>query len=329
MLVLTKNDIKSIFSMHEAIQASIRALCLYSSGKSTVPLRINIDVPKEQGQCLFMPAYIDDLNTAGVKIVSIFPNNIALNKPSVPAQMLLIDGLTGEVCALLDGTYLTQLRTGALQGVATDMLARRDAKIAVLFGTGGQARTQLEAMLTIRDLKEIRVFGLNFDKARAFATQMQDEFRLHNTKIVAGTNSNAAIQDADIITAITTSKQPVFDGLLVKKGAHINGIGAYTPDMQELPESIIKSADKIIFDTKQGVLAEGGDILMAMKMGQVTEKDFTGELGEVILGQVKGRETEQEITVFKAVGSAVLDVVVAHAIYQKALAGKVGKHIEN
>lgn len=329
MLVLTKDDIKKVLSMKEAIQVSREALRLYSSGKSTVPLRVNINIPKEQGQCLFMPAYIDDLNIAGIKIISVFPKNILLNKPSIPAKMLLIDGLTGEVCAIMDGTYLTQLRTGALQGIATDIFARPDAKKAVLIGTGGQARTQLEAMLTIRDLEEISVFDINFDKAQSFANQMQNEFHQYKTKIVAITNCDKAVKDADIITTITTSKKPVFDGLSVKKGTHINGIGAFTPEMQELPESIIKSADKIIFDTKQGVLAEAGDIITPMKSGLVSETDFDGELGEVILGQIKGRETEQEITLFKAVGSAVLDVVTAHTIYQKALAGSVGKYIEN
>lgn len=328
MLVLTKADIKKVFTMKDAIQADKEALRMYSEGKSVVPLRVNIDIPKEQGQSLFMPAYVEELDATGIKIVSVFPKNIEIGKPTVPAQMILMDGKTGEVCAIMDGTYLTQLRTGAVQGAATDILAREDAKIAVLFGTGGQAGTQLEAMLNVRDLEEVRVFDINFERAEQFATAMQQEFAHFNTRIIAVEDGNEAIKDADIITAVTTSRRPVFDGTLVKKGAHVNGVGAYTPEMQELPETIVQRADKVIFDTKEGVLAEAGDFIIPMQKGIVSEEDFGGDLGQVILGKVKGRETEQEITLFKSVGTAVLDVVTAHQIYKKALELNVGQNVE-
>ncbi len=313
--------------MQEAMHANREALRMYAEGKSIVPLRINIDMPIQQGQSLFMPAYVGEINAIGIKIVSVFPKNIELNKASVSAQMILLDGQTGEVCALIDGTYLTQLRTGALQGLATDMLARKHAKIAVLFGTGGQAATQLEAMLTVRHLEEVNVFDIDFNRAKQFAEAMQKEFAQFNTNILAVNDGNEAVKKADIITTVTTAKKPVFDGALVKQGTHINGIGAYTPEMQELPETIIRAADKIIFDIKENVLAEAGDIIIPMRSGAITEADFSGDLGGVILGKIKGRETEQEITLFKAVGTALLDVVVAHQIYQKALTQRVGKHI--
>ncbi|WP_442602304.1 ornithine cyclodeaminase family protein [Paenibacillus sp. KN14-4R] len=328
MLILTKADIKKVFTMKDAIQADKDALRMYAQGKSVVPLRVNIDIPKEQGQSLFMPAYVEELDATGIKIVSVFPKNIELGKPSVPAQMILMDGKTGEVCAIMDGTYLTQLRTGAVQGAATDILAREDAKIAVLFGTGGQAGTQLEAMLNVRDLEEVRVFDINFERAKQFAAEMQQAFTHFDTRIIAVEDGNEAIKDADIITAVTTSRRPVFDGKLVKKGAHVNGVGAYTPEMQELPETLVQQADKVIFDTKEGVLAEAGDFIIPMQKGIVSEGDFDGDLGQVILGEVKGRETEQEITLFKTVGTAVLDVVTAHQIYKKALELNVGQIVE-
>lgn len=328
MLILTKDDIKKVFSMTDAIEASEEALCLYSEGKSVVPLRVNIDVPKQQGQSLFMPAYIEKLDATGIKIVSVYPMNIKLHKPSVSAQMILLNGQTGEVSAIMDGTYLTQLRTGALQGVATNMLSRKDAKIAVLFGTGGQASTQLEAMLNVRDLKEVRILGTNFERAQLFAETMQKELTQFNTKILAVKNGNEAIKDADIITTVTTSQKPVFNAEFIKQGVHVNGIGSYLPEMQEIPEALIQNADKIIFDTREGVLEEAGDILIPMKLGMVSETDFDGELGEVLLGKIKGRETEQEITIFKSVGTAVLDLVTAYRIYMKALQMEVGKNIE-
>lgn len=328
MLILTKEDIKKVFTMKEAIEADKEALRIYSEGKSVVPLRVNINIPKEQGQSLFMPAYVEELDATGIKIVSVFPKNIELGKPSVPAKMILLDGKTGEVCAIMEGTYLTQLRTGAVQGAATDILAKKDAKIGVLFGTGGQAATQLEAMVCVRNLAEVRVFDINYERAKEFAETMQEQLAEYDTKIIAVDDGNEAVKDADIITAVTTSRRPVFDGTLVKKGAHVNGVGAYTPQMQELDEYIVKNADKVFFDTKEGVLAEAGDFIIPMEKGIVSESDFNGELGQVILGHVSGRETDEEITLFKTVGVAVLDVVTAYKIYKKALENNVGKVIE-
>ena len=328
MLILNKEDIKSVFTMKEAIEADKEALRIYSEGKSITPLRVNIDIKKEQGQSLFMPSYVEDLDATGIKIVSVFPKNIEKGKPSVPAQMILLDGTTGEVVAIMDGTYLTQLRTGAVQGAATDILSREDSKIGVLFGTGGQAATQLEAMVCTRNLEAVRVFDINIERAEAFVENMRKELYNYNTKLIAVKDGNEAVRDADIITVVTTSKKPVFDGSLVKKGVHINGVGAYTREMQELHEALITDADKIYFDTKEGVLSEAGDFIIPMEKGLVSEKDFTGELGEVILKKIKGRENENEITLFKTVGVAVLDVVTAHKIYKKALENNVGTKVE-
>lgn len=319
MLTLSQTDIKQIFTMKEAILASKEALSMHTRGNSIVPLRTNINIPNYHGQSLFMPAYSEELNITGVKIVSFFPNNIKAGKPAVLGQMILIDGKDGEVCAMIDGTYLTQLRTGALQGAATDLLARKDAKCALLIGTGGQAATQLEALLNVRDLDEVRVYGIDYEQTQQFVFKMQEELTQFKTKIIVVSNCNQAVKDADIITTITSSKAPVFDGSLVQPGTHINGIGSYTPEMQELPESIIKVADKIVFDTREGVLAEAGDIIIPLQKGIINKTDFTGDLGEVILDKVKGRETNSEITIFKAVGTAVLDLVTAFKIYTKAL----------
>lgn len=328
MLILNKQDIQQVFSMADAINASQDALQYYSSGKTTVPLRVNIEVPKQQAHSLFMPAYVPEIDALGIKIVSVFPNNMRAGNSSIAAQMLLMDAQTGEVCAMMDGAYLTQLRTGALQGVATKILSRQDAKTAVLFGTGGQARTQLEAMLTVRTLDLVSVYDIHYERAQIFVAEMQREFSHFNTTLMAINDPSVAIKNADIITTVTTSKIPVFDAALVRKGAHINGIGAYTPYMQEIPELIVQRADTIIFDTMEGVLTEAGDILIPLNKGLVNKVDFEGELGELLLGKVKGRESVEDITLFKSVGSAVFDVVTAHQIYIQAKDQNVGKNID-
>ncbi|KAF1297367.1 ornithine cyclodeaminase family protein [Enterococcus sp. JM4C] len=322
MLFLTKEDIVNSFSMREAIDVDKEALSMYSAGKATVPLRTNINVPKSNGQSLYMPAYVEGGEGAlGVKIVSVYPDNLEKNLPSVPATMIVLDPETGIVSACLDGTYLTQLRTGAVQGAATELLSRKDAKIGALIGTGGQATAQLEAMVTVRELEEVRIFDINFERASEFAKEMERQF---SVTMRATKTSQECVEGADIITSVTTSKQATFSAEWVKKGAHINGVGAYTPEMCEIPREIIKQADVIIFDTMDGVLEEAGDFITPLKEGYVQESDYQGELGQLVNGTLEGRTNEEQITIFKTVGSAVLDVVVAAEIVKKAQEKQLG-----
>jgi ornithine cyclodeaminase len=329
ILVLNEQDIINVFTMQDAIQADKDALEIYSKGGSVTPLRTNIAVPKEEGQSLAMPGYAAEANALGVKIVSVYPNNIKKGLTSVPATMVLQNEDTGEVNAILDGTFLTRIRTGAVSGAATDLLAKKDSKIFALFGTGGQAETQLEAVLTVRGIEEVRVFDLSKERAQDFADKMAEKFNgKFKAKYVVAKSSDDAIVDADIITSVTTTKTPVFNGKLVKKGAHINGVGSFTPFMHEIDEYILLNADKVYVDTRNGVLNESGDFIIPISEGKCTEDVITGELGELILGKTIGRESDEEITFFKTVGSGVLDVVTARRIYEKAVEKKAGQIIE-
>ena len=324
MLLLNKKDMQKVFTMREAVAADKQAFRIYSAGGSVVPLRGNIGVPAYEGQTLFMPGYVRDLDSLGVKVVSVFPRNSEKGLPSVPATMVLIDGTSGQVCCLLDGTYLTQLRTGAAAGAATDLLARQDAHIGALIGTGGQAAAQLEAMLSVRKLREVRIAGRDQEHTRSFVRQRQAEFVNFGTVLRAVETPEEAVTGADIITAVTTSNRPVFDGRLVKAGAHINGVGSYLPDMQELDEFILKRADKIFFDSQEAVLSEAGDLIIPLSRGTISAHKFSGEIGRVVSGDLPGRETPEEITLFKTVGIAVLDIVTAQLIYQKAVELGIG-----
>jgi ornithine cyclodeaminase len=329
IIVLKQNDMKSVFSMKDAIQADKDALELYSLGKSNVPLRVNINVPEYEGQSLYMPGYAAGASALGVKIVSVYPKNIEKGLTSVPATMVLVNNETGEVCSLMDGTYLTRIRTGAVSGAATDVLARKDSKIFALFGTGGQAETQLEAVLTVRPIAEVRVFDISAERAADFASRMTEVLgSKFNTKIIPAKSSEQAVEGADIITSVTTTLKPTFNGKLVKKGAHINGVGSYTPQMQEIDEYIVTNADKVYVDTRNGVLNEAGDFIIPIQKGIYSPDRLTGELGEVIAGKAPGRANDSEITFFKTTGSAVLDVVTARRIYESALRKNMGTLIE-
>lgn len=315
MLFISKEEMIEHYTMKEAIEADKKALAAYSSGKATVPLRTNLAIPEANGQSLYMPAYVQGSQPSlGIKIVSVYPENSKKNLPSVPATMVVLNPETGVVEAILDGTYLTQLRTGAVQGAATELLAREDAEIGALIGTGGQAQAQLEAMLAVRKLKEVRIFDVDVARACLFAEQMKEQFE---ATIVAVKTSQECVTDADIITTVTTSKQATFSAEWIKKGAHINGVGAYTPEMCEIPKEIIKQADVIIFDTMEGVLAEAGDFMQPLETGFISENHYRGELGQLINGTIQGRQSANEITIFKTVGSAVLDTTVANEIVAK------------
>ena len=324
IVVLREEDMKNIFTMAEAIQADKDALEIYSKNGADIPLRVNINVPESEGQSLYMPGYAAETNALGVKIVSVYPKNIEKGLTSVPATMVLVNNETGEVCSLMDGTFLTRIRTGAVAGAATDILARKDSKIFALFGTGGQAESQLEAVLNVRNIELVKVYDLSEERRNDFVKRMTESFgEKFSVKIVAANSSDEAIADADIITVVTTSKKPVFNGKLVKKGAHVNGVGSYTPDMQEIDEHIVCNS-KVYVDTKNGVFSESGDLIVPVNKGIYSFDRVTGELGEVILDKVKGRENDDEITFFKTVGSSVLDVVTARRIYEKALENKIG-----
>ena len=329
MRLLNKEDIMQIFSMRDAIEACKVALSMYSKGMADVPLRTNFHISEHQGHSLYMPAYVSGEQAAlGIKIVSVYPNNIAHHLASINAVVLVQDPRTGIVTAGLDGTYLTQLRTGAVQGAATELLARQDAEIGALIGTGGQAAAQLEAMLTVRSLKEVRVSCLNFARAEQFAERMNAQLKTQfAAKIVAVKNNEECVRDADIITTVTTATEPTFSAEWVKKGAHINGIGAYLPEMCEIPYQIIQQAEVVIFDTMNGVLKEAGDFITPLQQGLISIDHYNGELGQLVNGDIQGRTDHDQITIFKSVGSAVLDVVVAAKIVAKAQQQHLGQSI--
>ena len=324
MLLLSEKDIKKVFTMKEAIEADKQAFKFVVEDKADTPLRTIIQAPKYDGSFLFMPAYVEDMDIASLKVVNIFPRNIDSGKATAPAQVLLIDGSTGEVISILDGNYVTKLRTGAASGVAFDILAKNDCKIGALIGTGGQAETQLEAMLNVKNLEEIKVFDLNYDRTVQFVDRMKKEFSEFDTKIIAAKTSDEAVENADLLVTVTPSTKPVFDGNKIKKGATVSCVGAYQHHMQELDPVLLKRASKIYFDSKEAVLSESGDILIPLEEGIITEKDFTGEIGDVIIGNIIGRENDDEIIVFETVGVATQDLIVANKIYEKAVKEKIG-----
>lgn len=324
MLLLNAEEIRRVFTMEDAINSNEEAFVKQSKRQTEVPVRINFDVG-DKGITSYMPALIKDAPVTGIKIVSTYHDNPKKGLPSVTATTLLVDPETGMVNAIMDGTELTRLRTGAVSGLATKYLANGDAKKGALFGTGGQAYRQLEAMLTVRKLDEVKIYDTSGEKIADFIDGASAMAGKLSAKLVAAATPSEAVDGADVITTVTSSANPVFDGKALKKGVHINAVGVFMPHKRELDEYTVTHADKIYVDNMEAVMSEAGEFLIPMAEGKFSEKSITGELGDLVLGNIEGRTSKEELTVMKTVGFATLDVVIAWNVLKKALAEGVGR----
>lgn len=319
MKYYSKEDIEKNISMRDVIEAVKQAFSLTEKGEIDAPLRTVIKA--ENGSFVFMPAYSSELGLAVLKSVNVFPCNAEKGLTTTPAEILLIDATTGYMLAILDGTYVTQLRTGAASGAAFDVLAKKNCRKGALIGTGGQAEAQLEAMLTARKLEEVSIFSPNREKCMAFVERMNAKFSADGVSIQCAESAEECVEDADLIITVTTAEKPVFDGKLVKKGATVSCVGTYEPNKHEIDPQLIARADKIYCDCKEAVLSESGDILIPMSEGLIKEDDICGGLGEVINGTLCGRENDDEIIVFETVGIAAQDLITSGMIYNRITEG--------
>lgn len=325
--VLCEADVRQAVTMAEAIQAVREAYVQLSTGQAVVPLRTPVPVDKQEGVTLFMPAYLRSSDALGAKIVSVFPGNPQRGLPTIHAVVVVVDAETGRPIAMMDGTYLTALRTGAASGVATDLLARSDAHVAAIFGAGAQARTQLEAVCTVRAINTVWVFDPVPGAAAAYVAEMRMRSRPIPRGLRVAQSPAQAVSQADVICTATTARTPVFDDADLKPGVHINGIGSYTPQMQEVPAATVARA-KIVVDSRSASLAEAGDLLTPLKDGTISLDQIHGEIGEVAAGQIPGRQSDDDITFFKSVGVAVQDVAVASLILRRATELGLGTEVD-
>ena len=325
ILVLNSETMKKVFSMKDAIESVKLAASSYTNKKANIPLRTNLNIKKYNGDSLYMYGYVEDLDALGVKLVSVYPDNKKYGISSCPATMILENAKTGEVSSLMDGTYLTRLRTGALSGAATELMSKTNAKVFALIGTGGQAMSQLAAVLAVRDIEEVHIYSRNKDNVASFINEAKNIFK---QKFIAEDSADSAIKNADIITTVTTAKDPVFDGKLVKRCCHINAVGSYTPEMSEIDEYIVLNANKIVVDTLDGTINESGDFIKPKNKGLFSIDMISGELGDLVNGKIGRRSNDDEITLFETTGSAVFDLVTAEKIYEKAIKENLGTVIE-
>jgi len=328
MLILNADEVRQALPMHQAITAMRDAYASLSNGTAVVPLRTRLPIPNHDALSLFMPAYMktDSGEALAVKIVSLFPKNPSRGLAYIQAAVLVLESDTGRAVALLEGSTLTAIRTGAGSGAAIDLLARKDSKIVAIFGAGPQGRTQLEAACTARNIETAFIYNPTREKAETFAEQMAGYKTIPKDIRVAKTPKEA-IEHANIICTATGSTKQVFDDKDVQSGTHISAIGAYTPEMQEVPIETVARA-RIVVDSYATVMEEAGDIVKAIQAGAIQESDIHAELGEIVLGKRPARESDDEITFFKSVGNAVQDAVAAQLALKNAREMYLGIEVE-
>ena len=311
--ILTTQDIRQIMPMEEAINIMRSAFIQISKGESIVPERIHLDITENNGSALVMPSFSPLEKKIGLKLITLYNDNPTRGLPVIHALMLLFDGKTGQPLVLMDGSLLTALRTGAGSGLATELLADKNAKIAAIFGAGEQGKTQLEAINCVRNLEHVYVYDPNAKQAQKFTKEMQGKLAIN----IEATQKETKLLEADIICTATNSLNPVFNDANISKGTHINAIGSYKPQVREIPSETVVRA-KIIVDHKESCLFEAGDIIIPMKEGVITKDHIIVELGEILLTNKKIRTKPDDITLYKSVGNAIQDLVLANHIFLKA-----------
>lgn len=296
-MILDEAAVRQLLNMNEVIAAMEAALAAFSRGQVVQPVRTMVPVAEHNGFLGVMPAYAGAL---GVKLVTFYPQNVGM--PTHLATILLFRPETGELLATMDGRLITEVRTAAVSAVATRLLARPDAAVLAILGSGVQAQSHLEALRLVRTFRDVRVWSPRH--AEAFA-------QAHQVRAVG--SAREAVAGADVVVVATAATTPVLEGAWLAPGVHINAVGATRPEWRELDDALLRRARTYV-DSRAAALVESGDVIAA---GQIV-----GELGEVIVGNAPGRTSADEITLFKSVGLAVEDVATANLVYQKALAGQ-------
>ncbi len=321
--LIKSSEIKQHFSMLEAIDATADAFASLSSGESFVPQR-TVTTHGEPPITLFLkPAFVAAKQKVSIKILTQKTSGAHHGTPAIIGVVMLIDTLSGEILSIMDGEYLTALRTGAASGLATKYFARAEAHTLAIFGCGAQGKTQLEAVDAVRDISTVWVFDNNLKMAESFISEMKSKIKA-DLKIAKHPD---VLKNCDIICTATNSESPLFLKKDIKEGVHINAIGSYKPAMQELDPHILQHAS-IYVDQMEACLAESGDLIKPISNGLFAKDHLKGEIGDFALGKIEGRKSDEEITVFKSVGVAIQDFAVANKIYEKSLKANFGQEIK-
>lgn len=326
-LILTDNEVRSLLSIEEVIDAVEEAFKEKGLGYVQMPSKPYVFFEKYNGDLRVMPSYLERMEISAAKVVNSHPNNpSSYGLPTVIATIILVDPRNGAPKAIMGGSYITAMRTGAAGGIAAKYLARRDSEIVGLVGAGVQARTQLMALLSVYGrLKEARVCDKVEDARKKFIAEMEPKCG-HLSSLVPVESAEEAVERADIVVTTTPSRQPIVMEEWVSEGMHFNCIGADAPGKEELDPAILKRSKIVVDDWEQA--SHGGEINVPLAKGIIKEENIWGSIGEIVAGLKAGRTSPKEMTLFTSTGLAIQDAVTANLAYEKALTKNVGQLIE-
>ena len=319
LLYLNEGDVTKLLDMPGAISVVEEAFLEHGMGRVQMPPKSYLYFPT--GDLRTMPAYLETAGIAGVKIVNVHPGNPEAGLPTVMAVVVLNSIETGAPLAVMDGTYLTDMRTGAAGGVAADRLARTDAAVVGMVGVGRQARTQLRAICEVRSIEAVKITDCSDASCRQFIDDTKDLGC--EITVVDGIRQ---VCDCDILVTTTPVREPIVADGWVPDGTHINAIGADAAGKEELDPEILKRSRIVIDDPAQAF--HSGEVNVPLKLGIISEGDIYGTLGEIVAGIKPGRTDDDEITVFDSTGLAIQDVSTANHVYQQAVRKGIGTYLK-
>ncbi len=325
IVILNQADVEALLPMEACISAMAEALTALAQGQAHQPLRMIVRPPDAAGLMGLMPAYMSGEGAAyGLKAVCVFPQNTTLGKDAHQGSVMLFSAETGELLALMNASAITAIRTAAVSGVATQLLAQEQAGDLAIIGSGVQARTHLAAMAAVRPLRRVRVAGRTIENVRRFAAEMVMDY---DFPIEPVESVEAAVSEADLIVTVTTAAEPILQRSWIAPGAHLNVVGSSIPTTREVDTATMVAASLFV-DRRESTLNEAGDYLFAAREGAIGPDHIKAELGEVLTGEKPGRTGADEITLFKSLGLAIEDLAAAEYIYRQAQAKQVGTWVE-
>ncbi|HZY41091.1 MAG TPA: ornithine cyclodeaminase family protein [Anaerolineae bacterium] len=330
LLILNQAEVEQLLPMSDCITVMTDALMALANGRVHLPLRMVVRPPEAAGVLALMPAYVSGERAGygggayGVKIIGVFPGNPAIGKDSHQGAVLLLSGETGEPLALMNASAITAIRTAAMSGVATRVLARAESGDLAIIGAGVQARSHLTAMTCVRAIRRVRVASRNIEHSRKFAAEMSAQCA---APIEPVATVEAAVRDADLIVTATSSAEPVLKRGWISHGAHLNVVGASLPTAREVDTATI-AASSLFVDRRESTVNESGDYLFALREGAIGPDHIRAEIGEVLIGAQAGRINPDEITLFKSLGLAVEDLAAAEYVYRQAQRTGAGTWVE-
>jgi ornithine cyclodeaminase len=312
MLFVGHDEVLELMSIHECVDVMKDALIKLSNGEVNQYLRTATHLPN--GNILgFMPCYSGKNGYFGTKVITVYKTNRGSGYPSHQGVILLFDAKYGYIKSLIEASAITKIRTAAVSAVATELLSRKDVSTLSILGAGEQARAHLEAMLLVRNFKEVIVWNINRNNSHLFVQEMKKQY---GVDIIVTETVEEAVSNADVICTVTASKTPVLEGRWVKPGTHINAVGACSPDARELDSEIVLKS-KLYVDSVESTKNEAGDFLIPKQEGLIDNNHILGEIGDILTDKIVGRSNNTDITIFEALGLAIEDIAAASYVYDK------------